>query len=56
MIFSEHCSKASKQCSLQYDMGAPLMQQKNGVWYLYGVAATKDYGPSNCQSASEFYF
>ncbi|GMS79001.1 hypothetical protein PENTCL1PPCAC_1176, partial [Pristionchus entomophagus] len=36
------------------DMGGPLMREKNGVWYLYGLSATKDYAVNSCSSATIF--
>ncbi|GMT06848.1 hypothetical protein PENTCL1PPCAC_29022, partial [Pristionchus entomophagus] len=46
------CVGAGSIYTCNYDQGGPLMQQRNGRWYLFGIAATKDY--INCTQASIF--
>ncbi|GMS81650.1 hypothetical protein PENTCL1PPCAC_3825, partial [Pristionchus entomophagus] len=56
--FSDHstfCGGGSGPTTCNYDMGGPMMRQKNGVYYLIGLSATKDYTVFNsCSSPTIF--
>ncbi|GMT17264.1 hypothetical protein PFISCL1PPCAC_8562, partial [Pristionchus fissidentatus] len=48
------CAGGDGVTTCDNDKGGPLVNKKNGVWYLYGISDTHDYALAGCNSATVF--